>query len=292
MDALAPAPNRPTLDLSGPRLRMALEVLIKASEPIGGVERFAEALKLKSQAFQQRLAEGRAASLDRADFDAIAPLMATVRRRIVPLIDHVGWREVRSALAELLRDAHVPGTADARIAAFEGALSSPSPLKRSAEGRGRGEGQEQPLRFLRDLAAEVLHNVYPEHHPLMTRWVWDSKSNTGVLREVWHGDDLDRRVIDVPDRHETFLVLREELSQFLSDNGIFRDMIWYVDLLKAQVYAGYISEQGGAYLKADFVHEGDPLEHTRRILGLDRVGKRGRTLKGEAHDVATIKRLS
>ena len=272
---------------------MALEVLIKACESTGGVERFAEALKLKFEVFRQRLADGRTATLERADFDAVQPLMATVRRRMVPLIDHLGWHVVRSALADLLRDAQVPGTADARIATFEKALSSPSPLKRSAEGRGRGEGQEQPPRFLRDLAAEVLHNVYPEHYPLMTRWVWDQRTNTGVLREIWHGDDLDRRVIHVPDTHETFLVLREELSQFLSENGIFRDMLWYVDLLKAQVYAGYISEQGAAYLKADFVHESDALEHTRRILGLDRVGKRrGRTFEGEAHDVETIKRLS
>ena len=50
---------------------------------------------------------------------------------------------------------------------------------------------------------------------------------------------------------------------------MFRDVPWYVDLLKAHVYAGYINAQGGAFLKAEFSSEGDPLEHTRRILGLD-----------------------
>ncbi|MCL4766347.1 MAG: hypothetical protein KJZ80_08955 [Hyphomicrobiaceae bacterium] len=103
----------------------------------------------------------------------------------------------------------------------------------------------------------------------MQRWVWDSRSNSGVLREIWHGDNVDHMLIDVPDGYETFLVLREELSQFLADNGVFRDMLWYIDLLTAQAYADYINEQGGAYLRTDFASEGDPLEHTRRILGLD-----------------------
>ena len=44
-------------------------------------------------------------------------------------------------------------------------------------------------------------------------------------------------------------MLREELSQFLTENGVFRIRACYiVDLaLCAQVYAGYIGEQGGQY---------------------------------------------
>ena len=82
-------------------------------------------------------------------------------------------------------------------------------------------------------------------------------------------------------------MLREELSQFLTDNGVFRDVIWYVDLLSAKIYADYIAAQGGVYLRADFSHPGDPMEHTRRLLGLDgvRAGS-GRTrlkaINGEA----------
>jgi hypothetical protein len=99
------------------------------------------------------------------------------------------------------------------------------------------------------------------------------------VREIWHDtktgtDDVDHVLIDVPDTHDAFLVLREELTQFLSANGIFRDMLWYVDLLQAHIYAIYISAQGSVYLKADFAAEGDPLEHTRRILGMDRIGGR------------------
>ena len=74
----------------------------------------------------------------------------------------------------------------------------------------------------------------------MNRWVWDRQANTGVLREIWHGDDVDHITIPVADGYDTFLVLREELSQFLSDNGFFRDVPQYVDILCAQIYAQYI----------------------------------------------------
>ena len=130
----------------------------------------------------------------------------------------------------------------------------------------------------------------------MTRWVWDAKVNTGVLREIWHGDNVDHMVIDVPDDQETFLTLREELCQFLSDNGIFRDVLWYVDLLSAQIYGDYINAQGGAYLKTDFSGAVNLLEQPRRILGLDRVGiilDGGRTaIDGTAQAVDAIRRVN
>ncbi|MDE0703668.1 MAG: hypothetical protein OXH59_08095 [Rhodospirillaceae bacterium] len=55
-----PVPERPELHLSGPRLRQALESLIAGSEEQGGVERFVDALKLKSVAFGDAFADGAA----------------------------------------------------------------------------------------------------------------------------------------------------------------------------------------------------------------------------------------
>jgi hypothetical protein len=288
------AQSRPTLHLSGPKLRAALEQVIAAAETVGGIERFVAAIGLRAVVFQDRLADGKAAMLTRAAFEELLPLMPTVRRRIGAIIDAVGWPAVQAAIATLLTDAKLPGTADARIAQFESTLTvkkrgagdgSPAVEREGAQPSYRGANH----RCVRDLAAELLHAVYPEHYPLMTRWIWDATPNTGVLREIWHdpvaGDDVDHVVIDAPDNHEAFLVLREELSQFLSDNGIFKDMLWYVDVLMAQVYAIYINAQGGAYLKGDFQAIGDPLEHTRRILGLDRIGGRParKIVEAEAH---------
>jgi len=92
-----------------------------------------------------------------------------------------------------------------------------------------------------------------------------------VLREIWYGADVDHTTITVPDGYETFLVLREEIAQFLSTNGVFRDVPQMVDMVCAQVYAEYICEQGGSYLRADFSAPEDPMQHTRRLLGLDGV---------------------
>lgn len=294
------ASGRPQLELSGPKLRIALERLIAASEPLGGVERFADAVRLKSDVFQERLGAGKVATMSRGTFEEIVPLMATVRRRIGPLMEIKAWPQTHAAIVALLDRAEDTTIADRRIAEFEAQLRARDGLRAPhtpASGAAPLDPRKGSDRFLRDLAAELLHNVYPEHYPLMHRWVWDAKANTGALRQMWHdpngaGDDVDHVVILVPDGYETHLVLREELSQFLADNGVFRDMLWHVDLVCAQLYGDYISAQGGAYLKADFANEGDPLEHTRRILGLDRVAgkRRGKIIDGAA-DAPNANRL-
>jgi hypothetical protein len=116
-----------------------------------------------------------------------------------------------------------------------------------------------------------LHGHDPERYPLMCRWVWDRKATSGVIREIWFDDQVDNITIGVTDSCGTFIMLREELSQFLTGNGVFRDVIWYVDLLCARIYASYIASQGGVYLRADFSAPNDPMAFARRMLGLDGV---------------------
>jgi len=266
-----PDDERPVLHLSGPVLTSALQKLIDASEAVGGIEAFARALELKAAAFQKMLGDGAAAKLHAHDFLQLCAFMATCRRRVAKPLEELGFDHFRAAIADLLEGAGDTTTADRRIGVF---------VRAFPDGKA--------YRWVRDMAAEILHNTMPEHYPLMTRWVWDAKANTGAIREIWHGEDVDHMVIDVPDTYQTFLVLREELSQFLTDNGVFRDMLSYVDLLTAQVYADYINAQGGSLLRTDFATEGDPLEHTRRILGLDGVKgptnhSRLKTIDGSSH---------
>jgi hypothetical protein len=264
---------RPVLDLSGPKLKTALESLVVHTEDEGGVERYVDALKLKSTLFVQALGEGRARDVDPKTLRQLLSLIATVRRRVGPYLDERRFGELRTRLAGMLEIARDTAAADDAIATFCGHFP-----------------EDREHRWVRDLAAEVLHNVDPERYPLMSRWVWDARSNTGVLREIWHAADVDHIVIDIPDRHDTFVVLREELSQYLSTNGVYRDVLQYVDLLTAQVYAEYISEQGGSYLRTDFASAEDSMQHTRRMLGLD-VGVDGRTKLKAVDGEATIAEL-
>ncbi|MGI9388237.1 MAG: hypothetical protein ACR2OX_12480 [Methyloligellaceae bacterium] len=272
--------ERPVLHLSGPVLGEALETLISRGEVIGGIEKLAEAIELKFAYFQDLLGPTGGSDLTKADFEELCAFMATVRRRVGTGMDKVGFETFRAAIGTLLDNAADATTADARLKTFIDAFPA-----------------DKSFRWVRDLGAEILHGVLPEHYPLMSKWVWDARTNTGVLREVWHGDNVDHSVIEIADDYLTFLTLREELSQYLADNGVFRNMLAYVDLIKAQIYANYINSQGGVYLRTDFSSEGDPLEHIRRILGLDGETRntqrmRTKTIDAEAQSVNGPKQLS
>jgi hypothetical protein len=241
--------ERPVLELSGDAIRASLQTAIAGAEEQGGIERYVDAIKLKSSMFQQAVDD--IDNLELEPFMGLCTFMSTVRRRIGPWLNEDAFGNVREGLSDLLND-ETP--VDARVEAF----------------CARFPGDKKH-RWVRDLATEMLHNVEPERYPLMNRWVWDAKANTGVLREIWHAENIDHITIPVGDGYGTYLMLREELSQFLSENGFFRDVLQYVDILCAQIYAQYICEQGGSYLRADFSAPEDPMQHTRRLLGLDGV---------------------
>ncbi|MCP5093040.1 MAG: hypothetical protein GY949_19170 [Gammaproteobacteria bacterium] len=269
--------ERPVLDLSADALRAGLEIMIRGSEDHGGIERYIDAVKLKSTMFRQAVVENDVAELDLETFKGLCTFMATVRRRISDWLNEERFVEMRAGIVELFADGeHI----DVRIGRFCDRFPN-----------------DRKHRWVRDLAVELLHNADPERVPLMNRWVWDVKANTGVIREIWHGEDVDHMTIRVPDNYETYVMLREELRQFLSDNGFFRDVLFYVDVLCAQVYAQYICEQGGSYLRVDFSAPEDPMQHTRRLLGLDGVQPgNGRTrlksIDGEAFILDDSKTLN
>ena len=250
------SPARQPLDLSGPRLRRALEALVAGADTHGGIERYMDALKLKSAVFREALATDapQPARFDIESFRPLCAFMPTVRRRIVPWLEEPAYTTLRVALGELLEPTRDTSGTDERIRRFCAAFP-----------------RDDRHHWTRDLAVELLHNLAPERYPLMTRWVWDAAANTGVLREIWYAPDVDHVTIAASDDYATFLVLRAEIAQFLSTNGVFRDIVQMVDMVCAQVYAEYICEQGGSYLRADFSAPEDPMQHTRRLLGLDGV---------------------
>ena len=270
----------PVLDLSGPRLREILEHLAEAAEPTGGIERYVGALSLKSSLFEELLGKGSVRELEESEFCDLCGFITPVRRRIGTWLGRHGFASLRLRLENLLAGWSDTATADARLAAFIAGFPA-----------------DREHRWPRDLAAEVLHFTAPERYPLMTRWMWDRHTNTGVLREIWHAENVDAITIPVADDFATFATLRSELEGFLRDNGVFRDLAFYVDLLCAHVYAFYINGRGGRYLRTDFGDKEDPMAHTRRLLGLDAVDtETGRTrlklIDGTAHVLGEAPRLA
>jgi hypothetical protein len=278
----APAPTGPVLDLSGPVLRRAFEHLLESAEGTGGVERYVGALALKASLFEEVLGKGHVAELTEPEFYDLAAFITPIRRRIGAWLGQNGFAVLRERLVALLEGWSDVGTADSRMAAFIASFPA-----------------DREHRWVRDLAAEVLHYTVPERYPLMTRWMWDARVNTGVLREIWFGDRADTSHIAAADDFATFVTLREELEGFLQANGVFRDMPFYVDLLCAHVYADYINDQGSQFLRADFcgTAKTDSMAHTRRLLGLDAVDtESGRTrlklIDGEAYVLGEPHRLT
>ena len=261
-----PQPIR--LELSGPRLADALTHLVSACEASGGIEQYVQALGLKSTLFREILGEDGAnvATLEPELFRILCPFMPTVRRRIGPWLERPAFDALREDIARLLSALRDNSRVDEQLAEFGGRFCT----------------GERP-RWVRDLGAELLHQLAPARFPLMTRWVWDSATNTGVVREIWFGGEDGAR-IDVPDTYPAFLTLREELSGFVTGKGVFRDVMQYVDVLCAQIYAEYICAQGGSYLRVDFSTEEDPSQYTRRLLGLDGIKGGGRGLHAGSID--------
>ena len=280
----APAPARPVLDLSGPKLRRAFENLVDSAEDSGGVERYVGALALKASLFEEVLGKGHVGELTEAEFYDLAAFTTPVRRRIGAWLGRNGFAAMRSRLVALLDGWSDVSTADRRVAAFVSSFPA-----------------DREHRWSRDLAAEVLHFTAPDRYPLMTRWMWDAKVNTGVLREIWHceNNNVEPGTIAVDDKFATFATLREELEGFLQANGVFRDLALYTDLLCAHIYAAYINDRGGQYLHADFCGgaKADAMAHTRRLLGLDAVdSESGRTrlklIDGKAYVLGEPRQLS
>ena len=279
----APTPARPGLDLSGPKLRRAFKNLVASAEDTGGIERYVGALALKASLFEEVLGKARVGELTEPEFYDLAAFVTPVRRRIGAWLGRNGFAAMRERLVALLDGWSDLATADQRLNAFVASFPG-----------DRGH------RWSRDLAAEVLHFTAPERYPLMTRWMWDARVNTGVLREIWHSDNnVEPGTIAVGDGYATFATLREELEGFLQANGVFRDLAFYSDLLCAHIYAAYINDKGGQYLHADFCGgaKADSMAHTRRLLGLDAVDtETGRTrlklIDGEAYVLGEIRQLS
>lgn len=266
--------ERPRLELSGPILAGSFETLVAATDAQGGIEQWIDALKLRhlmfSQALEPLVASGNTADLPLETFKSLCAFMASVRRRVAPWLEQPYWDQLAPAIAGLVFGARDTTTTDERMGVFCSHFPD--------------DGEH---RWVRDLGADLLHGLDPERYPLMCRWVWDRKANSGVIREIWFDDEVDNITIDVADGYGTYLMLREELSQFLTENGVFRDVIWYVDLLCARIYASYIASQGGVYLRADFSAPDDPMAFARRMLGLDgvRAGSgrtRLKTIDGDA----------
>ena len=237
------------LHLDGRTLRNAFETMAKSAEKLGGMEVVVEGLSGKSLLFQRTFVDC-AETLSETEFLDACAFMPTVRRRVNTALAKRDFDFLKSALQNLLNDVTIANVDD-RMSEFTELFPA-----------------DKKYRWTRDFAAEILHYRDPETFPLMTRWIWDFGSYSGVLREIWFSELASNR-IKAPDGVRTHLELRHELQGFLQDAGVFANLPLMIDVLCAWVYSQYIGSQGGSFLKTDFSHSADPFGYTLRMLGLD-----------------------
>lgn len=211
MSAASCAPPA-VLHLSGPFLDQAMTSLDSAVGEFGGFDTIFDALAARANFIQIQLSEGAAELLSEQAFYDLTVFMPSVRRRIGAAIKELGFDHLRQGIVELIHNPGEMRTVDERLETFINRYPA-----------------DRQHRWVRDLAAEMLHAVAPGVYPLMTRWVWDSSSNTGVLREIWHSDDGTVTRLDIPDGHATHLILRDELVGYLINRGIGSDPEFMVD---------------------------------------------------------------
>lgn len=239
----------PSLDLSGASLRSGFEDLVKAAEPGGGIDAYLAATQFKSKLFAEWFGGKQLAALDLPRFLGLCTFMPTVRRRIGSWLAENDYADLHRQLLLLMQS---KADAQQRLQAFASAFSN-----------------DRTMRWVRDLAAEVMHFSAPDDVPLMTRWIWDAQTGSGVLREIWYEESGEIDASRIGDGLATFTALQNELTGFLRDNGMYRDLPLLQDLLCAHIYAQYINDRGSTYLKGDFAGEEDAMAHTRRLLGID-----------------------
>ncbi len=241
--------GNPVLHLDGQRLRMAFNSMVESADKLGGIEIIVDGLAGKSILFQRTFG-GSAEYLQESEFFDTCAFMPTVRRRMKGVLKNQEFDALRQSVGTLLADATVENV-DQRMAKFESELQS-SPKDR----------------WIRDLAAEILHYRDPDTFPLMTRWIWDYGSNSGVLREIWYSNS-DTDFLNIPHGVRMHLELRRELSGFLDGLGVFNNINFMIDVLFAWIYSQYIGNQGGSFLRTEFSFTGTPFGYVFRMLGLD-----------------------
>ena len=140
-NAVQVAPSGPVLDLSGPRLRRAFADLASGAEGTGGIERYVTALALKASLFEELLGN-HAADLTETEFLDLAAFITPVRRKIGPWLGQNGFQHLHAQIVLLVQ---TDGDADFRINRFCTAFP-----------------QDKAHRWVRDLAAEILHFTAPD----------------------------------------------------------------------------------------------------------------------------------
>lgn len=234
----------------------------------GGIEAYLASLAAKQRTYAGVLEQAADGELTLDDLEALLDSVFTARRRIFPVFEALGAAGVTGLVRQLLSggaplaqrmqsfiDA-MPGTADMD----SGSIRAAARVRRAAW----------------DFAAELVHFSDPVKYPLMSRWVWDQGTQSGALREFIRGNDA-LREIPFDNSPGLFEGGRRWLAERIAEEGIYRDVHFWIDLVLAQAYTTYFRSVTEGSLGADFGRGAPAHEQLKKLLGIDPARSDGRS---------------
>lgn len=242
--------------------------LHRLAEGDTGIEAYLESLAAKHRLFAEALAPGAMDGFGFEQLESLLEFVPSARRRVFPAVARLGEQGCRELVRALILG---PGALEQRMEAFVAAVPVPA-----GEGREAQKAALKLKRALFDLAAELLHFNDPVRYPLMTRWVWDQAAESGALREFIRGADHMPHV-ELGSAPAVFEGARKWLAERLAEQGLYRDVHFWIDMMQAQAYASYFRSVAEGVLSAEFGRGGGPEEHLKRFLGIDVTRRDGRS---------------
>ncbi|ANB01222.1 hypothetical protein [Ectothiorhodospira sp. BSL-9] len=258
---IRPAPLKIRLE---PRIAASkLEQLLEDMKDRGGVETYLDALRSKHQVFTAALPDQRPAAL-RADISGVLlECVFPARRKLTGPMQNLSPEAFSEAILGLV---YGRGDLLSRMRAFCERIPTQTRKESGAAW---------------DLAAELLHFRYPDAVPLMTRWVWDTQTMSGAVREFVAGNE-GMNVLPLEASPEHLEGVRSWFVEHLTASGFYRDLPFVTDLILARAYSDYVRSISGGLgiLQGEFGAKQDPMELVVKLLGID-------ARRGERHAAAS-----
>jgi len=254
------------VELDAEIAREKISRMMLAMEDRGGIEEFIAAMSAKQTLFAELLDRQRLAELTQDELHVLIDTMFTARRNLMNGLAGISHENLVAGMQALL---FAERSVEERLTEFV-ALSMLGDQDRSAKRKSQ--------RAMWDFAAEMLHFVNPTAMPLMTRWVWDAKVQSGAMREFIRGGDS-MSEIAIGATADQFEAGRVWLVARLEEQGFYRDIPLMVDLVFAQAYTDYFlgMSKGLGMFDSQFGGKLEPIDFIVRLLGISPARKDGKT---------------
>ncbi len=195
-------------------------------------QEFYNQLLEKSMLFQKALAKERLPSLEKEELEELLDRIFAARRKKKEIVEQTGVDRLKKAISDLLYG-------DEKGGFFKKKREPRSWEEKVGEFVKQIRGIDK--RSARDIAAELLHFVYPEEYILWTTWIWDPESETGAivfLKEEPPTGGKGRRMYG--ETYEQFKQVYTQIAEKLAEFGIKVKGYLFVDIFLAMIYATYV----------------------------------------------------